>query len=46
MKSFFPITLMILDFGASITYLAYGDKPRALYWFSAGMITLSTLFIK
>ncbi len=42
----FPIILMILDICASIVYFTSGDKPRGIYWLSAGLLTYSTLIIK
>lgn len=40
MKLLFPITLIILDFGAAFVYLLYGDIRRAVYWIAAGILTI------
>jgi hypothetical protein len=42
MKNVFPYILMTLDFGAAIVYGFQGDYWRAVYWISAGMLTLTT----
>lgn len=41
MRSFFPIAQVVTCFGAAITYLGYGDYPRAVYWAAAAVISLS-----
>jgi hypothetical protein len=35
----FPVTLIILDFGASIVYAWDGDWRRCIYWLAAGVLT-------
>jgi len=45
MVKLFPTILIILDIGAAIVYLLYGEYGKALYWASAGLITFSTLLM-
>jgi len=42
----FIIILVILDMLASAYYLITGDIVRAIYWFCAGILSLTTLFMK
>ena len=46
MKNLFPIILVTLDICACGVYLYNKDYARAMYWFSAGSITFSTILIK
>jgi len=41
MIKLFPIILMILDVGASITYFCSGDIRRGIYWIAACILTLT-----
>ncbi len=41
----FQIVLCVLYAGASITCLVEGNPPKALYWFSALLITVSVLWM-
>ena len=43
---YFPAIMAVLDIIAACIYLAIGDRPRAIYWASAAMLTISTFFIK
>lgn len=40
MSKLFPVILIVLDFGASVVYFAYGDIKRAIYWVAAGVLTI------
>ncbi len=40
MKLLFPITLIILDFGAAIMYLCYKDYRLFFYWLFAMGLTI------
>jgi len=44
--NYFPIILAILDLLAGFFYLKNKDLPRAIYWFCAGGLTISTLYFK
>lgn len=44
MTKLFPNILIILDIGASIVYLCYGDYRRAIYWFAAAILTASITY--
>ena len=39
----FPLILTILDFGAALVYLFKKDYPRFMYWFCAGLLTISVI---
>jgi hypothetical protein len=39
-KNIFPITLIILDLGASAVYFSHGDIRRGVYWLAAACLTL------
>ena len=44
MIKFFPIILIILDFAASAVYAFHGDVRHAIYWASAGVLTICVTF--
>jgi len=44
MEKAFPIALIILDFCAAIVYGFAGDVRHAVYWLSAGVLTLCVTF--
>ena len=41
-----PVILIIIDVIESIVCLSVGNYPKSLYWFSAGILTLSTILMK
>jgi len=41
-----PVILIIIDIIESIICLSVGNYPKSLYWFSAGVLTLSTILMK
>lgn len=41
MTHLFPITLILLDLGASVVYASSLDWRRSLYWFAAAVLTFS-----
>lgn len=45
-KHLIPIGLVAFDFIEAIICLINGDRARALYWASAGLITFSTVIMK
>ena len=45
-RAFLPVVLVIIDFVQTGVCACYKDYARALYWFSAGLITLATIFMK
>ena len=42
----FPFLLAVLDVAAAVVYVAKGDPARGVYWISAAILTLSTVYIK
>lgn len=40
-----PTILMVIDFLASIPYMAQGDLKNVVYWISAGVLTLSVAWL-
>lgn len=46
MKNFFPILLTCLDFVAAIVYAFNKDWCRVIYWIAAGILTLTTIFMR
>ena len=48
MKEFFtklfPVTLIALDVGAGVVYLAHGDVRRFIYWIAAATLTATVTF--
>jgi hypothetical protein len=40
----FPISLIILDIGASIVYLYFKDYRRCIYWIAAAILTITVTF--
>lgn len=46
LANYLVLFLVIIDSFISIAYCLSGDLSRGLYWFSAGLISFSTLLIK
>ena len=44
MTRFFPTTLIILDVGAAVVYLAAGDVRRFIYWMAAATLTATVTY--
>jgi len=44
MERIFPITLIVLDLGASGVYAWSGDLRRSIYWFAAAVLTACVTF--
>lgn len=44
MTRIFPIAMIAGDIGAAIVYAFSGDARRAIYWFSAAVLTASVTF--
>ena len=40
MQKAFPLTLVVLDILASLTYAYYLDWRRSVYWLAAAVLTL------
>lgn len=40
----FPTILILLDLGASLSYLIAGDIRRAIYWFAAAVLTATVTY--
>jgi len=43
-KYIFPITLIVLDFGAGIVYGISGDIKKMIYWFAAAVLNITVTF--
>lgn len=41
-----PITLVAIDGCACVAFIMCKNYAKALYWFSAGLITFSTILMK
>ena len=41
-----PITLVVIDMLACLAFILCKNYAKALYWFSAGLITFSTILMK
>ncbi len=41
-----PFILIVIDIIESVICLTIGNYPKALYWFSAGLITYATILMK
>lgn len=44
MTKIFPTILILLDFAASVVYLANYDLRRAVYWLAAAILTICVTF--
>lgn len=44
MEKILPILTILLNFSAGIVYACNGDIRHSVYWFSAGLITISVTF--
>ena len=40
----FPVTLIVLDLGASVVYGFTADWRRSIYWFAAAVLTACVTF--
>ena len=40
----FPTILIVLDFAASVGYLADGDLRKFIYWIAAGVLTICVTY--
>lgn len=45
MEKVFPTVLMVLDFLAAVPYAFKGDVKMAVYWISAGVLTLAVTWL-
>jgi uncharacterized membrane protein YjjP (DUF1212 family) len=43
-EKIFPTVLMIVNIAAAVVYLVNGDWKRALYWFSACVLTFTVTY--
>jgi len=44
MVKLFPTILIILDIGAAVVYLWYGDIRHTIYWLAAAVLTICVTF--
>jgi len=44
-ENILPVALVVIDLLAALVFLTQGILPKALYWFSAGLITFSTILM-
>lgn len=44
MKILFPLTLIVLDIGASVVYACCYDWRRSIYWLAAAVLTACVTF--
>lgn len=42
-EKYLPAAVICLSFGSSAAYFCVGDWRRGLYWFAAGLISLSVI---
>lgn len=43
-KYLFPITLIILDFGAAVVYALNKEYKMAVYWLAAAVLNITVTF--
>ena len=43
-KYIFPMTLILLDLGASLMYALGGDIKKAIYWIAAAVLNICVTF--
>lgn len=39
-----PTILIIIDFMAAVIYMSHGDVKKAIYWVSAGVLTITVTY--
>lgn len=44
MTRLFPTILIVLDFAAAAVWLYYGNPKQAIYWISAGVLTICVTY--